>query len=40
MPKYKYFLHPLTEQGTRKKNPDTKFNDKWVGKNSPKYLIA
>ena len=40
IPKYQYFLYPLTKQGTQKKNPDTQFNEKWVGKNSPKYPIA
>ena len=40
IPKYQYFLHPLTTQYTQKKNPDTQFNEKRVGKYSPKDPIA
>ena len=36
----RYGMYALTYRGTQRKNPDTQFNEKWMGKNSPKYPIA
>ena len=34
--KISIILGPINATGYQKKNPDTQFNEKWVGKNSQK----